>query len=250
MVAAIGFVSCKKELVYKAVPTSYDRNTTAFLKVNYNSAYAKNPGVQLKLNGTRVSSLLTARTPFPGGGYNTNGSNYPNYLPVTPGSVKFQLSLPYTNTDQDSVVLFTQSLTLDAGKFYTAHVTDTAANTKLFLTTDDMTLPDTAYARFRFVNLMPDVPAIDLYYGSTIVASNIAYLSASNYFTVHTVTTPNPLQTWAIRPAGAAATTTALATYNSSNTVLNQRNYTAFAVGYKLGVDAVRKPYISFLLTQ
>lgn len=240
-------MSCEKKLERTAEYTSPQSNE-ALLKINYNSAYALNPGIQLSLNKTRVSNVITTRTPFPGGGYNTSGGNFPDYLTVTPGSVELSVAIPKKNTNIDSVVLFTKSITLDAAKNYTAHITDTGANTKIVVLTDDISKPDTGTSKYRFVNLMPNVPAIDLYYGTTVVAANIAYLASSNYFTLPT--TNQTAQAWTIRPAGSAPTSTALATYTSSNTILAQRVYTAFAVGYSGSTDAVRKPYISFLLNR
>jgi len=93
---------------------------------------------------------------------------------------------------------------------------------------------------------MPNVPAIDLYYDTIKVASNIAYLSSSNYFDI--IRTPTSLA-WTIREAGTLPTSTALATYTSANTTQNQRVYTAFASGYKGSIDAVRRPYIAFYLS-
>lgn len=216
----------------------------ALLKINYVSNYAANPGVQLKLNGTRVSNLITARTPFPGGGYNTGGGSTNDYLAVSPGNVALTVAIPNTLTATDSVVLFNTSLTLEGGKNYSAHITDTATNTKVVLLQDDLTIPDTSQSRYRFVNLMPNVPAIDLYYGPMLVAGNIPYLGSSPYFNV-----PRPVTSlaWTIRETGTSATSTALATYTSANTTLNQRVYTAFASGYK-GGTTVRIPYISFYL--
>lgn len=224
----------------------------ALLKINYVSPYTANPSVQLKLNDTRVSNLITARTPFPGGGYNTGGGSANDYLAVNPGAVPLSVSIPKRLTNTDSVVLFTTTLNLEAGKNYSAHITDTATNTKVLLLQDDLTQPDTGQTRFRFVNLMPNVPAVDLYYGSTKVASNIAYLTASPYITMPVPTTA---LAWTIREAGAAATTDPLATYTSANTTLSTRVYTAFAVGYKgLATTApgyaARRPYISFYINK
>jgi hypothetical protein len=220
-------------------------NTQSFLKINFASAYNANPSVQLTINGTRVSNLITARTPFPGGGYNTGGGSTPDYLAVKPGSLSFKVSIPQKNTNIDSVVLFTKDINVSAGDYNTLHITDTAANTQSVLTPDSRVSPDSGFAKFRVINLMPNVSAIDLYYGTTVVASNIAYKAMSDYFTV---AVPATALTWAIRPAGAASTTTALATYSSASTTTNGRSYTAFAMGYSGQTSTSRKPYISFFL--
>jgi hypothetical protein len=247
-VLAVALVStgCKKnEIKYG----EFENITSdqSLLKVNFVSGYASNPAVQFVINGERVSNLITSRTPYPGGGYNTGGGSTPDYLALTAGSKDFKISIPKKGTNTDSLVLYTTTFNLEAGKTYTAHITDTAANTKSLITADNLTKPDSGYAKLRFVNLMPNVPAIDLYYGTTKVASNIAYLSNSDYFTIQT---PSTTLAWTTREAGTAATSPALATYTSASTTASQRIFTAFAMGYKGSTDAVRKPYISFLVNQ
>ncbi len=232
---------CDKEIMHKAEYNSDE--SKALVKINYMSLYAANPGVQLSINNQRVSGLITGRTPFPGGGYNTNGSSFPDYLAIAPGTSELSIAIPKKGTNIDSVLLFKTSITTEAGKNQTVHVTDTATSTKTVTTIDDISLPAEGFAKLKFVNLMPNVPAVDLYYGSTLVASNISYLASSNYFTI---AVPAAALAWTIRESGAAPTSTALATYTSANTTLNKRVYTAFAIGYKGSTDAARKPYISF----
>ena len=238
--------SCKKEINYKADRTFVDP-TNALLKINYGSAYALNPSVQLSINGERVSGLITGRTPFPGGGYNTNGSNFPDYLVVKPGANILKISIPKKLTNVDSVVLFTGNLTLDSGKNYTAHVTDTLANTKMVVLQDNMTFANLGYSKYRFVNMMPNVSFIDLYYGTVKVADAIPYLGNSPYFYI---AVPATALTWSIRETGTSPTSTALATYISSNTHITQRVYTAFAMGYKGSAATTTKPYVSFFLSR
>src|SRR3954468_9877586 len=90
IVALVFFYACKKNSV---TVQPYDVYGTAankgMLKVVYASAYALNPIVVLKLNGTIVSNGIQGRTPFPGGGYNTLASNYPLYLSVPLGDATF-----------------------------------------------------------------------------------------------------------------------------------------------------------------
>lgn len=239
---------CEKEAEKTAEFTMVTTNQ-ALLKINYNAAYTANPGVQLKLNDTRVSSLITARTPFPGGGFNTGGDNRPDYLTVAPGNVKLGVSIPNNNTNSDSVVLFTTSFTLEANKNYTAHITDTGANTKIVLLADDVTMPDTGTSRYKFVHLMPNVTAIDLYHGTTLVAANVPYLGS----VVFNRLTWGATSSWTTREAGSGPAGTVLATYSSTNTIIPQRGYTVFAVGYKgLATTApgyaTRRPYVSFFL--
>lgn len=246
--AALVFLNCNKEITPKAeyiVPTGND----AKLKINFVSVYQKNPSVQISINNTRVSNLITARTPFPGGGYNTGGDNRPDYLKLNPGSISVGVGIPNVGTNTDSVKLFTGTVTLSAGKFYSLHVTDTAANTKMVLVEDDVSNADTGSSKYRFINLMPNVPAVDLYYGTTLVAANVSYLSITDPFTMRV---PATSLAWTIREAGALPTSTALATYTSSNTTLSTRTYVVFAMGYK-GITSSsdpRRPFVSFFHTR
>jgi hypothetical protein len=243
--AGIIFLSgCKKE-AEKIADFSFTPSSQALLKVNFVSNYAANPGVQISINKIRVSNLISARTPFPGGGFNTGGGSNPGYLEVTPGSVELSVAIPKKNTNTDSVTLFDKTITLEAGKYYTAHITDTGTNAKVVVLTDDLSAPEYAKAKYRFVNLMPNVAAVDLYYGTTLVASNVPYLQSSNYFSILVAGTT--AQAWNVRESGTGPTGTVLATYTSSNTIITNRIYTAFALGYKGATDAARKPYVSFL---
>jgi len=226
----------------------------ALLKINYVSMYANNRTVYFKINDKRVSNIMTARTPFPGGGYNTGGGSGPDFLIVDPGSVKLSVVVPHkVDNGSDSLELYTTTLQITAGKNYVAHITDTAGNTKSFLTEESFVRPDTGTVRYRFVNLMPNVPAIDLYYGTsatdqtkdTLLAGNVNYLNISDEIKVRR----SQAKTWKIRPAGAAKTaTTILANYTSSSTFVNQRAFTIFASGYSGKTSAVQRPYVSFFL--
>ncbi len=239
--------SCTKKTEYLAERT-FVQADNALLKINYLSAYAANPGVQLFINSTRVSGVITGRTPFPGGGYNTNGSSFPDYLALTPGANALSIAIPKKGTNVDSVVLFTTSLSLAAGKNYTAHITDTGANTKVKVITDSLSEPENGKAKYIFLNMMPNVAFADLYYGASKVAGGISYLNSSPYFTLPSV--PAFSDTFKIRETGTSPTSTPLAFYVSSNTLLNKRVYSAFALGYKGSAAANTKPYISFLLNK
>ena len=239
---------CKKQ-AEKIADFSLQDGGQSFLKINFVSNYAANPSFQLKVNDVRVSSLITARTPFPGGGFNTGGDNRPDYLSVMPGSVKVTASIPKKNTNTDSVTLYNTTVNLTEGKYYTVHITDTAANTKMVLVEDDISFPAIGTSRYRFIHLMPNVTALDLYQGSVKVASNVPYLG-SVVITLPT-TAAGVSSTWTIREVGSSPTSTGLATYGSANTIIDQRGYTIFALGYK-GVTTTdaRRPFVSFLLNK
>lgn len=249
-------VSCTKSVLDYGDTEKLSGNQ-ALLKVNYVSSYYNNRSVYFKINDQRVSGLLTARTPFPGGGYNTGGTNTSDFLQVSPGSLKFAVVLPRkVDNGLDSIELYSTTLQIAAGKNYTVHITDTAATTKSLLTEENFAKPDTGTARYRFVNLIPNVAAVDLYYGTattsdqstdSLILGNIPYLQMSNEFKMRAGVS----RTWKVRAAGAAKTSaTLIASYASTSVVLNQRVYTAFASGYNGKTTAVQKPYVSFFLVR
>ena len=208
----------------------------AYLKVNFVSSYRANPLYQVKVDGIRVSNGLTFFTPFPGGGLNTGGGNYADYLGVDPGSRKVTISLPFTGSDKDSIELASATVDLKAQKFHSLYFGDTAANTFSMLLEDDLTPPDSGFTRFRFINLIPDMPTADLYFGtgstaatSMKVSGPIAYKSVSNYFNV-------PINTgtvWSMRLGGTDVSTMVDTSYTSTSSVINQRIFTITTRGYR-----------------
>lgn len=247
---AIVIASCdKNEINYGEFEKLGDNQS--LLKVNYNIAYSTDPNVQITINGTRVSTLIKTRYPYPGGGYGTLGDSRPDYLTAPSGNTEVAIVIPKKGTSLDSVVLYKTTVALEPGKAYTLHLSDTATTTttsKSLLAGDDFTLPDSGFVKYKFVNLMPSTPAVDVYYGTTLILSNIAYMQESAYF-VRPVPTGTALA-WSVRTAGALATAPVLATYSNASTVLNRRIYTMFATGYPNKTDAVRKPYVGFFLTR
>jgi hypothetical protein len=219
----------KSERVVDFAPPA---SSQAFLKVNYASAYRNNPSVQLKINDVRVSNPFTYAYPFPGGGLNTGGSSEDNYFAVEPGAVKISISIPKVGSNTDSVAIFSATPNLEAQKYYTFHVADTGANTQGILMNESFTVPSDDASRYRFVNLMPNLPALDLYFGTSLVAANIPYKGASGYFNLLRST---PQSQWAIRPAGASSSSTPITTYTVAPTTYSvpyQRAMTVFARGY------------------
>ena len=237
--------SCKKTSVDN-VFSEYDVvNTTAssLIKVNYNIAYKANPAVQLKINGVRVSGTnIQTRYPFPGGGFNTLGGSTGDYLPTAPGNVEVSLTIPKKATNIDSVEIFKGTYDLKVGKRYSLHLADTL-NKRSLLVDEDFTLPESNSVKYRFINLIPNAPAVDFYQGSTLVAANVGFMSITDPISLPAV---SGSITWAIRLAGSA---TNISTYASSSTAFDQRVYTVFATGYN-GVGSAstepRRPLVAF----
>lgn len=248
--------ACKKNEM--SVPYSNVLSSQGLLKINYACPYALNPSVQLKINGVRVSNAIIYATPFPGGGYNTQGNSYPEYLVVPQGNDTISISIPKSGTNIDSVLLYTTIVNLPDNSFYTAHITDTLVNNSVNNTTtvllkNDVPKIDSGFSVYKFVNLIPNVSAtngaVDLYVNGILLVPNIPYKGESAYFKLASGTNmPGGSSTpsWTIRPAGSAPTSTALATYaNASTLTPNQRVLTIFSRGY-IGVTGTRAPAISF----
>lgn len=242
-------IACNKEAGDSPIPVNFNNETS--LKIVYTSAYITRDSVQLRVNGNRVSNTFLSPTttntptPFPGGGLNTGGSNFPYYLDVPAGSTSISVAIPKKLTNIDSIVRFNGTTTLEAAKKYSAYITDTAANSKLVLVPETGVQPATNTSIYKFVNLIPNQPAIDLYFKNQLVAGNVAYGAYSPEFTLPKDSTGQ----WAIRIAGTAPTSTAITTYptgTSVNTVPNQRIFTVFCKGYT-GAAAPRLPIISLL---
>lgn len=242
--AVMLFNGCKKDAVNYS-DYEYVSADQARIKVNYNVAFYNNPLVQIKINGVRVSGTnIQTRYPFPGGGFNTLGGSTGDYLPVNPGNTEVLISIPKRGTSVDSIEVFKTTVSTSAGKHYSLHVADSLSRKGLPVE-EDISLPDSGIVKYRFTNLMANVPAVDLYIGSVLVMANIPFMGISAPFTLPT-SQVNISSTWAIRPAGALPTSTALATYNSSSTLLSRRVYTVFATGYSGNTDAIRRPYVAF----
>ncbi|SJZ54165.1 DUF4397 domain-containing protein [Sediminibacterium ginsengisoli] len=239
--------ACKKNTLRMA-PFEYVDGTSLF-KINYSLPYAKNPAVQLSIDGKRVSNNLTYSTPFPGGGLNTGGSNFADYLSLTPGEHTVTMAIPKVGTNVDSVELYKTTVNLEANKYQTLHMTDTAANTKSLLVTDESKKPDSGFTKYTFVNLIPG-SQIDLYFGTVKVASGVNYLAKTDTFSIAAGTT---LQ-WFIRQTGSSTNLAQYPTTNATTYVIpNQRVFTVYArgyLGYAITSTDIRRPMVSFLFNK
>lgn len=257
----LAFSGCK-ESIQDFGDLDFLTENDAIIKINMASVYPDDRYMYVKFNDERVTPLIRAREPYPGGGYNTRGDSRPDFLKVAAGTINVKVCIPHKKDNgQDSIVLNDQTLSVEGGKQYTIHITDTAANTKMFLAQESFVKPDSSFATYRFVNLMPNVEAIDLYYGAapstttppvqptqdSLIAKNIKFGEISEYFTIRRATT----RSWKIRRAGAPAThETVLAFYTNASSTLDKRSYVAYALGYAGFTSTIMKPYISFYLVR
>jgi Domain of unknown function (DUF4397) len=236
-------IGCKKELKLEAGIRTVDTQNKALLKIVNASAYTVIDSVQLKINDVRVSNSIRYTTPFPGGGLNTGGSNFPWYLETNPGASKISFTVPKKTTNFDSLHLYSTNVNLDAGKYYTLYTADTSIKTQTVLVNENMSAVPNGVSRFKFVNLMPNLPALDVYFADQLVASNIAYKAVSPEFTIASGTVGK----WAIRKAGDPSTTAAIVTYptgTTNQTIPNRTNFSVYSRGYS-SATSNRAPNIS-----
>lgn len=227
------------------------------LKINLGFAYTKNYSMLIKINDQVVSNLLTTRTPFPGGGFNTNGSSFALYIGVNKGDNKVSLVIPNFGTNTDSVVLYTTTVTIPDNNAYTLHIADTMVNsslnnTKSLLVKNEIADVDVNFCRFRFVNMIPNLTGVDLYLNGVKMKSNIPFMAATDTFTVRTDMfapgfNPSATTAWAVRPVGASPTSAATATYTSTNGLQSQRVMTIFSMGYA-GFTGTKLPFVALTL--
>lgn len=236
--------ACKKNTLTTA-PYDYVEGTALF-KVNYASPYSRNPAVRIKVNGNIVSNGITYATPFPGGGLNTGGSSNADYLSISPGSDSVSLVISKAGSDVDSIVLYKTTINVESSKYYTLHIADTAENTQSVLATDVSNKPDSGYSTYTFINLIPN-STVDFYFGTTKLASNIAYKQKTDTFNI----VAGSVAQFFIKTAGTATNLNFYpVTTGTTYTIPNQRAFTAYARGYLTYAGSttdIRRPQLSFV---
>lgn len=149
-----------------------------------------NRGVQLKVNGVRVTNLLTYSITFPGGGFNQGGQTFADYITVDANAAEqpviLTLSIPALNTNSDSAILFKGPVSLVPDSKQTVMFTDTFPNIQATVLRDDTPDPVPGNAKFKFFNGIPNAGNIDFYVASTagtfLAAGNVPYKGVSGYF--------------------------------------------------------------------
>lgn len=247
VVIATAINSCKKNSF--SITERTQPEGKALVKIGMFNAYTATSPVRISINSVIVSNEVIHPIAYPGGGLNMNGSLNSDYLQVDPGSIKFEFHIMNTGTQVPASKLFETSQTLEAAKRFTLYITDTSQNTSAVLVNDDTPAPDSGFVRIKFVNLIPNMPALDLYKGlnaatATLLMSNIAYKGVSEYMNI-----PNGTDSFFVRPAGSPITTIPVA--RRGFTLSNQRIYTLLSRGYN-GVTAAtnRAANISAIINQ
>jgi hypothetical protein len=171
------FSGCEKDRLRLPVTSGVAMNA-AYVKVMY---YSPTPNYDfvLKIDTAKVGKTFFYSLVSP-----ADGSTY---YSVPGGNVTGKFVWPFTGTSQDSLVHFTFTHNLEAGKFYSILVADTGIKARTIPLEDDLTLPAENKAKVRFVNAMYTIPAVDVKLADgTVLAENVAFGTASNYVELNT----------------------------------------------------------------
>jgi hypothetical protein len=147
------------------------------------------PSVMIKVDTMKVNGANTSGN----GGIFPAFFNSPDYTAVKPNG-NFRLSLPNISTANDSVLIFSGALNLQAGKFYSVALADTGVDRTVFANEDIFVArPPDSMMNIRFINAMAKTPPLSLIRvdstSATVVIRdtifrNIAFKEASPFATV------------------------------------------------------------------
>ena len=79
--------SCKNEMIIDFGEVEFMKDNKSIVKINMASVYPDDRYMYVKFNDVRVTPLIRAREPYPGGGYNTRGPSSSEFLMVNGGDI-------------------------------------------------------------------------------------------------------------------------------------------------------------------
>ncbi|MGN7783286.1 DUF4397 domain-containing protein [Niabella sp. 22666] len=243
--ALIQISGCKKNTYSETERTSPDGK--ALIKFGLFSMYPASTPLTIYRNDIKLSAAIASPYGYPGGGFNTGGNSYADYLAIDPGSIKFDIATVYPNINFIQRQIFDTTYNLGADKKYTILLADTAASTTSILLEDNFPASlDSGYALFRITNLIPNSGSLDFYKNDSLIAANVAYKATTNLIKL-----PASLaDSFAIRSAGTPGgpAASALVFYRlATNT--NKRIFTMVSRGY-LNNTTPRNPTISLIINK
>lgn len=158
MLVSGGLTGCTKA-VSTATSTS-----TEYTYVSVMDLAPYSPTAQVYLNGTAATSSITP------GNYSTS------YAPLTPGAYDIQFKASAT----DSILAEIPSSLYDSMSFYTLILYNTSGSSvnNAIKIVDDFSTLATGSANYRFFNMCPDFPSVDLYFNNS--AGQLARTTADN----------------------------------------------------------------------
>jgi hypothetical protein len=185
---SISFYACQKaglRLTEYSLPT--DKAFVRFVLLSPNT-----PNVMIKSNDVKLNGASTAGN----GGVFPATFTFPDYAAVDPGAT-IKLALPNLGTQNDSVVLFSNKLSLVASKFYSLTLSDTGTKRTAFSIEDQFIAQKDSFLAVRLINAtvgsIHNLIRIDSATATDVVrdtiAKNIAYKESSGFISVRTFTT-------------------------------------------------------------
>ena len=216
----------------------------ALVKLVIVSTPAVAPTILVYDNGERISGALLLPFGYPGGGFGINGSTNGDYLALSPGTHKFETYTTNAGTANIISKLLETTQDLEANKKVSIYMTDTGATAKFVKAPDEATVPDSGFARIRFVHLIPNVPSVDFYKGTTLFKSDVKYTTFTDFFDVKIGN-----DSFSVRVAGSAPGTAASALANRVFAPSNRRIYSFLSRGYQ-GATGNRAPTVSVIVNQ
>lgn len=254
-ILSVGFLACdKNELRLTEYDLPKDKAYIRFALLSPGT-----PSTMIKVNDVKINGATTSGS----GGFFPSITNSPDYAAITPNG-NFKLSLPNLGTGNDSVLLYTGTLAVEAQKFYSVCLADTGIDRTLFAVEDILgALPDSGFVNIRLINAMAKSGPLHLVRidstSSTVVtrdtiARNIAYKSATNF--IKTSISPLPLPTTGnysflrfrlvIANSGLSVGSLSLPTSPTPN----QRSMTAYAFGFGNGTGTFVPGAVGFIYNQ
>ena len=206
------------------------------------------PNVMLKANDIKLNGGTTGGN----GGIFPATFSFPDYAAVSPGST-IKLSLANTGTQNDSVVIFSGTLGLEANKYYAVTLSDTGINRSVFATEDAFIPQKDSFTAVRFINAtvgssltfirVDSASATDVVRDT--LARNIPYKGTSGFIAVRTFTATSRF----IRLRAVTSTGVPLAGQVIPPQTLasgSRRSITVYTTGFNNGIVA---PFLPSLIS-
>jgi hypothetical protein len=154
MILTVGLAGCTK------TGSSVTVSSVSYITVMHMAPYA--PAMDIYLNGS-LSSASGGIVP---------GSYSQQYSSVKPGVYDIQ----FKKTGTDSLLAEIPSSSYDTSSFYTLILYNTSASSpaQAVKIQDDFSTISAVSANYRFFNMSPDEPRVDLYFNNTAVQSSRA----------------------------------------------------------------------------
>jgi hypothetical protein len=217
------------------------------------------PNLIIKANEEKINNSTSGF-----GGVFPSTINFPDYAAI-PSSSTIKFALPYIGTGNDSLVLFTNQINLEAQKFYSVTLADTGIDRTQFVILDDNSgaLPLDSFYNIRLVHAMAKSPNLSLirvdsttstsFIRDTII-KNIAFKAASSFVTVPVyskrVGTSSSFHSFVRYRLIISSTGVSLGNLvtPTQTTAINQRNTSIYASGFFNGVSGSLVPQLSSIV--